>query len=142
MLENSKIRFATLQERLVCKLSSEEAKKSQKGVERPHPFDAFCPSMMSKLDELFCKKCGFSWPSIAALKQHLKPHPKGQKLQVDVPEPLDDLEDEFETEDEDEDENVSTSELDQDNSEKMPVFTIQTYLNSIYPFEQVTDEVE
>ena len=46
MVERSKICFATLQEQLICKLSSEEARKSQTGVQRPHPFDAFCPTMM------------------------------------------------------------------------------------------------
>ena len=30
----------------------------------------------------------------------------------------------------------------QDGSETMPVFSIKTNLNSIYPFEEVNDEVE
>ena len=50
---------------------------------------------MSKIDDMVCEKCGSSWPSVAALKRHLKAHrgqKKGQKLQIEAPETLDDLE--------------------------------------------------
>ena len=137
-LETAKIRFATLQERLIAKISSNEAKKSQKGVPRPKPFDSYCPSMMNKLDDLVCETCGSSWPSKAAVLRHAKAHKgqKGQKVPENVAEPIDDLEDEFETDD-----SMSETEQEQpETSETMPVFNIRNYVKSIYPFEEITDE--
>ena len=143
-LETAKIRFATLQERLVAQISSNEAKKSQKGVPRPPPFDSYCPSMMNKLDDLVCETCGSSWPSKAAVLRHAKAHKgqkgkkgqKGQKVPENVTEPIDDLEDEFETDD-----SMSETEQEQpETSETMPVFNIRNYVKSIYPFEEITDE--
>ena len=81
-LEVPKCRFASLRDRLIAKLSSNEAQKSQNGTKRPHPFDAYCPSMMEKLDNCVCAKCGSCWPSAAAKTRHLKAH-KGWNLRFE-----------------------------------------------------------
>ena len=81
-LEMPKCRFASLRDRLIAKLSSNEAQKSQNGTKRPHPFDAYCPSMMEKLDNCVCAKCGSCWPSAAAKTRHLKAH-KGWNLRFE-----------------------------------------------------------
>ena len=81
-LEKPKFRFATLQERLLHNLTSSEARKSKNGAKRPPPFDAYCPSMMEKLDNCVCAKCGSCWPSAAAKTRHLKAH-KGWNLRFE-----------------------------------------------------------
>ena len=140
-MESAKIRFASLQERLIANLTSKEARLSQKGVPRPPPFDAYCPSMMEKIDELVCLKCGSSWPSIAAKKRHLKAHKKGQKKQSNAAQSVLDLEAEF-VSDEDIKNDEKMSDSEQEISDSMPVFSINSYLKSIYPFEEVKDEID
>ena len=75
-LEKPKFRFATLQQRLVHNLTSSEARKSQTGIKRPPPFDAYCPSMMANnyIDKCVCPDCGSCWPSAAAKDRHRKAH--------------------------------------------------------------------
>ena len=73
-LEKPKFRFATLQERLLHNLTSSEARKSKNGTKRPPPFDAYCPSMMEKIDNCVCAQCGTCWPSAAAKDRHRKAH--------------------------------------------------------------------
>ena len=41
----TQFKFASLQERLVTNLVSEESLRSKKGVSRPTPFDSYCPSI-------------------------------------------------------------------------------------------------
>ena len=135
LLGPAKIRFATLQERLITKTISNKAKKSKKGVLRPLPFDSYCPSMMEKLDDLVCNNCGSSWPSIAAKTGHAKAH-KGQKSAGTIEAHIDDLGalrlEDSETED---DETMT-----EPGSDTMPIIIIKTYLKSIYPFEDITDQ--
>ena len=75
-LEKPKFRFATLQQRLMHNLTSTEARKSQTGIKRPPPFDAYCPSMMANnyIDKCVCPDCGTCWPSAAAKDRHRKAH--------------------------------------------------------------------
>ena len=110
-------------------MMSKETGTSQKGVPRPPPFDSYCPSMSTKLDECVCPKCGSSWPSKAAKNRHLKAHKIKQNEQEVV---FDTVEDEFEIEDE-----VHMSDA---ISEPMPIFhDMETHLAS--PFEEVHDEI-
>ena len=60
---------------------------------------------------------------------------KGQKSQENVPELICDLEDEFEPIEDENDEKMI--DLDQDISDTMPIFSVKSYLKSIYPFEEV-----
>ena len=138
-LETAKIRFATLQERLITKTISNEAKKSKKGVSRPPPFDSYCPSMMEKLDDLVCNSCGSSWPSIAAKNRHTKAH-KGQKSAGTIKPHIDDfgplrLEDSETEEDE-----TMVETIKEPGSDTMPIISVKTYLKSIYPLKDITDQ--
>ena len=65
---------------------------------------------------------------------------KGQKSQENVPELICDLEDEFEPIEDENDEKMI--DLDQDISNTMPIFSVKSYLKSIYPFEEVTDQID
>ena len=49
---------------------SKEAEQFKNGNKRPHPFDAYCPSMQEKLDKCVCSDCGIQWPCAAAVKRH------------------------------------------------------------------------
>ena len=49
---------------------SKEAERFKNGDPRPHPIDAYCPSLQEKLDDCVCKKCGIQWPCAAAVKRH------------------------------------------------------------------------
>ena len=134
-LEPAKIRFDTLQERLITKMISNKAKKSKKGVLRPPPFDSYCPSMMEKLDDLVCNNCGSSWSSIAAKTCHAKAH-KGQKSAGTIEPHIDDLGPLRLEDSETEDDETMT----EPGSDTMPIISIKTYLKSIYPFEAITDQ--
>ena len=67
-------KFAILNERLLTQMMSKEAEKRQNGVPRPPPFDTYCPSMQTKIDDCVCKKCCLAWPCAAANKRHQKAH--------------------------------------------------------------------
>ena len=77
----TKYKFATLQERLIMNLTSNESKFTKSGIPRPPPFDSYCPSMESKLDECVCPKCGISWPCAAAKNRHMKAHSKNKSYE-------------------------------------------------------------
>jgi hypothetical protein len=119
-------KFARLQDRLITKLTSNEAKKNKKGELRPVPFDAYCPSMQSKIDGCICSKCGSYWPSQASKNRHYKAHKMG--LDDEKIEEEDEISDQFDSEDEEEE----TLETD---SDAMPVFSTKQHL--FYPFEKV-----
>ena len=128
----TKYRFATLQERLIANLESTEAGEWKDGNKRPPPFDAYCPSMEKKLDDSICKICAIQWPCPAALKRHSTVHGKKDSKQSDFF-AYHEVNDEFDTDDET---------MQQDNpmvEESMPVFgNIKEHLLS--PFEQLRDE--
>ena len=132
----NKYKFATLQERLMTNLVSKEASQSKSGIPRPPPFDSYCPSMDSKLDECVCKTCGSCWPCAAARKRHEKAHPKKSQIEPNKEIPFSRIIDEFDSEEDAmEVENVVDNYLD----EPMPIFSnIIEHLNS--PFEQLGDE--
>ena len=92
--------------------------------------------MMEKLDDLVCNSCGSSWPSIAAKNRHSKAY-KGQKSAGTIEPHIDDLGplrlEDSETED---DETIT-----EPGSGTMPIISVKTYLKSIYPFEDITDQV-
>tara|TARA_Y100001956_G_C4120828_1_gene187303 strand:- start:33 stop:545 length:513 start_codon:yes stop_codon:yes gene_type:complete len=129
--KQSKYKFATLQERIIANLVSNEAGKNKSGDVRPPPFDLYCPSMEKKLDECICETCGSSWPSAAAKNRHSKAH----KSVVQSGENLSNIvDDEFENEN---DQSMMVDDLSME--ERMPIFgNINEILVS--PFEQLNDE--
>ena len=58
--KQTKFRFASIQERLIANLRSKESETNQNGTSRPPPFDSYCPSMESKLEDCICKVCTYS----------------------------------------------------------------------------------
>ena len=131
----TKYRFATLQERLLANLTSKEAGRSRNGNVRPMPFDSYCPSMQKKLDDCVCPDCGSSWPCAAAVKRHKKVHGKygnNESIEINSSE----ITDEFDSGDENMETNNSTANLE----ETMPIIeNLREFLVS--PFEQVYDDI-
>ena len=74
-----KYNFATLSQRLISKLSPEEAFKGKNGQKCPVPFDTYCESMQKDIPDCVCSKCGLYWPSVAAKKRHSKAHKRAEK---------------------------------------------------------------
>ena len=96
------------------------------------PFDSYCPSMQSKIDQCICPKCGMSWPCQAAVKRHLKAHNDkkiDEKINVEISDMEDDLDSEIESSD---DENMITDEA-------MPIIIdFKKHFQS--PFEEVNND--
>ena len=84
LADPSKYKFATLDERIIFNLKSLESEKSTKGDSRPMPFDSYCPSMQTKLDDCVCNICGSSWPCAAAVKRHKKAHTNTDNIDIDI----------------------------------------------------------
>ena len=132
-ISNHSLKFAPLNERLITKLKSKESEKSKKGVSRPMPFDSYCPSMESKLDQCICPKCGLSWPCQAAVKRHLKAHDnrKVDEINEDISDTEDDLDSDSESSG---DENMSM-----DEDEAMPIIVdFKKHFQS--PFEEMNTD--
>ena len=128
----TKYKFATLQERLInSNLISTEARQNEKGVPRPPPFDSYCPSMESKLDDCTCPKCGSCWPCVAAKNRHLKAHGKNNSHESTI-DYQEDVTDEIEN-------NIDVTMFESFSEEPMPIVgNIMDNLQT--PFEELTDE--
>ena len=127
-----KYKFASLQERLITNLKSNEAKKSKKGISRPPPFDSYCPSMKEKLDECMCEVCCSSWPSAAAKNRHKKVHDKKNTYETTIE--YNEVQDEIEYD-------IDTSMSLESVSEKpMPIIGNDINIHLASPFEECMDE--
>ena len=130
----TQFKFASLQVRLVTNLVSEESLRSKKGVPRPTPFNTYCPSMLSKIDDCVCEKCSLSWPCCAAKKRHLKIHSKNSEEKEVYSEPFD-IVDEIDSDDHEE-----PLEVQEESESIMPIIgNIRDHLVS--PFLQLFDEI-
>ena len=119
---------------------SEEAEKFQNGVKRPHPNDAYCPSLKGKLDNCVCKLCGIQWPCAAAVKRHEVVH-NSKKFETRDSEDSErdyaiwnEVEDELLSDDIHDNMDIAMPETDE-NMEDMPIISDLKFLKS--PFEEI-----
>jgi len=121
-VKNTKnFKFATLKDRLIAGLLPKEAENFT-----PPPFDLYCPSMMPKLSDCICEKCGHYWPCEAAKKRHAKIH-KHEKFEVEHGIVLEEVSDEFCQ--------IQEPDAEFENSELIPVIeNVQEFLRS--PFTE------